>query len=383
MRDVTCDSYLEGMTPSVERELPGALPQAALPKPAMSLLAMPARGANPYLEGLYGALAKSGVQVLDDQRFTARFLRGQRPDFVHYHWPENLYAHHLPFRQLDRLTWFLSKLALQRAAGSRIVWTFHNAVPHEAPWASLHAFARRRMVEMSDIILVNFEGARTELEARYGRRDRVWHVPHGSYRGLYPDTITRDEARRTLGIPYKARVFLLFGDLRTYKNIDLALAAFSRIPSEHARLVIAGTPRSSHDSARLAELCHRDRRVVLHASRISSDSVQVYFRAADLLLLPREAFSCGTAVLAFDFGLPVLAPRQHHLAELAYGSACFDLRDLSVSGVARAMQRLLTADLSQACIDAKRSTDGLGWNGIAEQLAQRLAGALPGSRQRA
>lgn len=345
---------------------------------ALSLLPVPRRGANPYLDGLYRALSRQGIHVIEDHGFSWYALRGQRPDFVHYHWPENLYGHHLPFRQLDRAAWFFSKLALQRALGARIVWTFHNAVPHEAPWPKLHAWARRRMVAMSDIILIHFESARTELGTRYGRNERVWHMPHGSYRGLYPDTITRGEARERLGLPEDARVFLLFGDLRKYKNAERAISAFRDLEDPRARLIIAGQPRRPDDAAHLAKLCRDDPRIVLRAQRIAPDEVQTYFRAADLLLLPRQAFSSGTAVLAFDFGLPILAPRAHHIAELATGSACFDLHDLSIAGLTRAMRDLLATDLTQARVDAALSTEHLAWEGIAERLAHKLLATRDG-----
>jgi len=336
------------------------------------LMPYPRRGANSYLDGLYDALGRQGIEVVEDTRFFARTLRGQPPDFVHYHWPENHYAHHRAWRQVDRLAWFLVKLALQRAVGAQVIWTFHNRVGHEQAWPLLHRWARRRMVSMSDIILLNFEGARHELRLRYERTARVWHVPHGSYRGMYPDDVTREHARHALHLADADRVFLLFGDLRDYKNVDLAVEAFRRLHDGKARLLIAGQPRRPQEGARLAKLVQSDPRIHLHGFRIPDRDVQLYFRAADVLVIPREAFSSGTAVLAFDFGLPILAPRRHHIAELALGQACFDLTDLSVGTLTQALTFLLGHDLTQARLDAARCTAQMSWDGIAERFASRL-----------
>ena len=43
-------------------------------------------------------------------------------------------------------------------------------------------------------------------------------IPHGHYRGIYPD-ISREEARRRLGLRTDERVILWFGKIKRYKGL--------------------------------------------------------------------------------------------------------------------------------------------------------------------
>src|SRR3546814_12732881 len=67
-------------------------------------------------------------------------------------------------------------------------------------------------------------------------------VPHPHYRGAYPNSVTKADARADLGLEPDARVVLFLGQLRPYKNVPALLRAFRRLPDEKLRLVIAGLP---------------------------------------------------------------------------------------------------------------------------------------------
>ena len=331
---------------------------------------IPGRGDNPYLVLLYEALGRAGIEV--DDATSGRPAGSGAPDFVHYHWPENAIAHHRVFRQVDRFVWFFAKLALQRQRGSAIVWTFHNSANHhDASWPALLDRARQRMVAMSDIILVHFESAREHLQRVYGRTHNVWLVPHGKYAGYYPASQARSEAQRALGLRHEDLTFLLFGDLRSYKNLETTIVAFRRWHAPHARLVVAGGARTPAYAERIRTLCEGDPRIVAHLRRVPEHQVQTYFRAADVLMLPREVFSSGTAVLAYDFGLPLLAPRSNHIAALSQGSACLPLVDLSEDGLRTAFASVTQAALARARLDAVRSS-APAWDEIASGLADAL-----------
>ena len=54
-------------------------------------------------------------------------------------------------------------------------------------------------------------------------------IPHGSYVGVYPPGRPRAEVRRSLGLDDQTRVFLSFGHLRGYKDLDVLFDAFAQV----------------------------------------------------------------------------------------------------------------------------------------------------------
>lgn len=339
------------------------------------LMSMRSRGINPYLDLLHANLRQHGVQVLDDTRYFSRRLArwpGPPPDYVHYHWPEHRYGHRSRPAMLAKSAWFFSALSAMRASGTRVIFTLHNELAHENAWPERHHAARARMIAMSDVVLINFEAAREHLRDRYGRTEHVFLAPHGSYRGYYPDTVTRADARVRLGLPGDTFVFLAFGELRPYKNTLDIIAAFRDLAAPDARLLIAGRARDPHHGARVAAAAQADPRILLVHRPIPDGEVQLFFRAADVLVLGQDTFTSGSAVLGLDFGLPLLALRRNHVAEIAQGASLIDLAAVSPDGLRDGMARALSADLSLARADALRSSEALAWEPIARRLAADL-----------
>ena len=83
-----------------------------------------------------------------------------------------------------------------------------------------------------------------------------------------------------------------------------------------ARLLIAGRPRGGASTTRLAAAAAADRRIRLPLRFVPDDELQVWLRAADVVVLPfRDILTSGSAILALSFGRPVVAPALGCLPE--------------------------------------------------------------------
>jgi glycosyltransferase involved in cell wall biosynthesis len=99
------------------------------------------------------------------------------------------------------------------------------------------------------------------------------------------------------------------GLLRPYKGLEELLPAFRALPEAGVFLLVAGKPGSEHYAETLAALATGDPRIRLEPRFVSPAEVQLYFNAADICVLPyRQITTSGAALLAFSFGLPVIAP---------------------------------------------------------------------------
>lgn len=115
--------------------------------------------------------------------------------------------------------------------------------------------------------------------------------------------------------PPKTRL-LFFGVVRPDKGLDLLLQALARTP-EHVTLTVAGEFTAGPAAAReLIAALGLGTRVTLRPGYVPAAELPALFAAADALVLPyREATGSQNVLLAFSFGVPVIATTAGALAE--------------------------------------------------------------------
>ncbi len=289
----------------------------------------PVMPGNPYAALLYGRAWEAGiapVPVSTRAQFAelARLAADGHRVVLHLHWLN---------RPLGRATTaaeaaasgraFLQLLDSLHQAGGRIAWTVHNLLPHAARFEEEECRFRGAVAARADVIHVMASGTRS-LVAPYFElpEDRILHVPHPNYIGMYPDTVGRGQARHDLRLGPKELVYLALGSIRSYKGIDALLDAWGDLPRGDGprRLLIAGQPAREPGVAELLQRAGTLADVVVHAGRIDLDAMGTYLRAADVAVLPyRRSLNSGALMLAMSFDLPVIVPAGGGLAELVDG----------------------------------------------------------------
>ncbi|MDR7295150.1 glycosyltransferase involved in cell wall biosynthesis [Pelomonas aquatica] len=246
-----------------------------------------------------------------------------RPDLLHLHWPEEFYRWRGEGTLAARAQHFLMRLQALRQAGVPMVWTVHNLVPHDVADATVDAHVYRTVIDSVDAVHHHCNCSIQAVAARYEVPPRVRQFvqAHGHYFS-YPNAISRADARRELGIPAEARVFLQFGQIRGYKGLDLLLSAFDQLELPGKFLLVAGLynaptgPGAWRERLRLAWRKRTDRKLLIHGRSIDSDRIQVYMNAADCVVLSHTAgLNSGVAVLGMSFGRPVVGPRLGCIGE--------------------------------------------------------------------
>jgi len=322
----------------------------------MRVAAFPRRLAtNPYCELLYDHVERLGVEVVEGRSGIRWLFRSRgRVRVLHLHWPER----HFRSGSLPSAIGFALRLLAARLLGYRIVWTVHNAAPHED--ASGGDRLVRAILRRLATLVVHCEAARRTLGPA-GPRAHV--IPHGSYVGRYPNGIGSRTARERLGVESDACVFLAFGQVRSYKGLDALLEAFSELPASHARLLIAGEPVGG-----VALPPVEDPRVRLFLRHVPDAEVQVFLNAADLLVLPyRSVLTSGAAMLALSFGRGIVAPRLGCLPELERSGAALLYDPAEPGELAAALARGLELDTAAVGERARRFARTLSWDTIARR----------------
>jgi glycosyltransferase involved in cell wall biosynthesis len=146
--------------------------------------------------------------------------------------------------------------------------------------------------------------------------DRTVVIPHGSYVGVYPDVVSREEARRQLRLREHEIALLMLGGIRPYKGLGLLLDVFDELSRSdpRLRLLVVGKPSDMADCERWRERCEQHPRIVAHFAHAADAD---WYRAADLAVLPYVSIlNSGSFQLALSFDLPVVGAREGSLAAL-------------------------------------------------------------------
>jgi glycosyltransferase involved in cell wall biosynthesis len=274
---------------------------------------------NPFQAVLYGGFLEYGLVAAptfraEDLRAALRDWPADVPLVVHVHWLNQVLAKARTVAEAeaatDRHAGLLDELGRR---GARLVWTVHNALPHDTRFEEQEVRLRREVVERAD--LVHVMSPRTpELVADWFAlpADRIYQCDHPGYQGVYPDWVTRTAARRRLRIDGDPTVLLLAGALKPYKGLLDVLDAVERVDEKRPGevvLVVAGKPDDAAQTARFLARATASPAVRLLPATIPDADVQVLMRACDVVALPyRRSLNSGVLALALTFGRPVLLP---------------------------------------------------------------------------
>jgi glycosyltransferase involved in cell wall biosynthesis len=263
---------------------------------------------------------------------------------------------------------YVTVLAIARLRGKSVVLTLHNVHPHEG--GRLRRIANGVVLPLAHRIVVHTERNRQALLARGFAAGRIDVVPMG-VNTLSAPRPTRNEARRVLGLVADAPITLFFGNIRTYKGVDVLLDAFDDVHMAlpDAVLVIVGQPWK--DAAGVEErLRHALPNVVSRLGYVSDQEMASYYAAADVVVYPYTQFDAQSAAAcdAIQYGRAIVVTDAGGLPELV-GEPEAVVRAGDAKSLARAIVCVLTDDALRTRLEtgaARRSLE-CSWDTTADR----------------
>ena len=345
--------------------------------------------ANPYGALLAGALRRRGVELTEGSyEFARSWLEQSRPayDVLHLNWLDRFYARFDEPRDPDaaseRFADFTENLIHARRLGYRLIWTVHNLFPHERRYPQLDRLVNALVAREADHVIAHCRFAADSIEERYHPPRPVTVIPHGNYRPIFPNTVSRAAARARLAIDGTQFAYLFFGNARGYKGVAELVAAFRQagVADSVLVLVLRENARSPGLIDELRALAAGDERIRIHASGyFPADQFQFFLNAADVVVLPFTAvLTSGSAIQALDFGKPLIVPRLGCLPELAAGGAGLLYDPDAEDALAGALTAARSLDLDAARRAALRRSAELDWDPIAERITALYRGGGAG-----
>ena len=304
---------------------------------------------------------------------------------LHLHWLNKVMSGCASWVEAKmRIEAFVGGLKTLRASGYRIIWTIHNIVPHEAADPLFDAALSQEVANEVDIIHVLNKFTLEETQPYYQiDTEKLLYCPLPAYFGVYPDHLTRNEARYSLGLGGSDFVFTLFGSIQRYKGITEFLEAIDKIKARgrclNVKVVVAGIPTDLELARELeTRFAGRDD-VLIVAERIDPGDVQLFLRAADCVACPYLwSLNSTVAMLALTFGRPILVPNRGGFRELAQNlpDAAWTYPPDNPSKMAEAIEQIVCAGGNASEDEIIRSLGGYTPQQVSEsffaQVRKRL-----------
>jgi len=291
-----------------------------------------------------------------------------------------------------------------RFLGKKTVLTVHNvnAAKRDSEDTFINRLTLRIQYRLADHIFVHTEKMKYELIDAFGVQEaRVTVIPFGINNSVPNGHLTPREAKRRLGIRENERTLLFFGRITPYKGLEYLIDAFHRVRAQHEnyRLIIAGRLDAASGEKYWNTLRERIReaveegQIVLRIEYIPDAETEIYFKAADVLVLPyRHIYQSGVLFLSHSFGLPVLAADVGSLKEeIVEGKTGFIFTPEDSNDIARAIERYFSSDLFDDLSSRREAIRNFAmeqhsWHVIglktldiyAELLRTKTRGVLPG-----
>ncbi len=339
---------------------------------------------SPYQARLAETLAPHGWAVRPGDIAAAILAARTAPAVFHLHWEQPAYvaaAHEAGALALAED--FLRALDVFRAAGGLLVWTLHNASPHEERFPAVNTAMQRGLAQRADLVHAHNHAGAAHAVMLGAPADSIMVSRHPSYAETYPDDITDHAARRYLGLDDEDVVFTFFGAMRGYKGLPRLMRAFDLAHATFpgTRLVLAGRCPEPCTARVLAPTPA----LRLLPRQIADAEVQYVMRAADCVVLPYEAIlTSGALALAQGFGRPVIVPDlPAMLEEVTDGDSGYLYAAGSDAALAATLWRAaddLPALRGHMRAASRAAVAGRDFARLAAALATAVAGALPAQR---
>ncbi len=294
---------------------------------------------------------------------------------------------HVQWWSLPTLPAVAVMMAIARLKHIPVVTTIHNAGSHEP--SVLFDQATRLIAFLSDHLIVHSRHNKNTLckKVKVGS-DHISVIPHGPL-GLFKSG--SQNFRQARGIGGDEKIILFFGNIRSYKGLDVLLEAVSFVKAKSLlslRLVIAGSLWEPWDRyERLIRKLGLENEVIQILGYVPAGQVGTLFSAADLVVLPYRHFDSqsGVGAAAIAFHVPLIVTDTGGLPDLVADPACVVPCGDPVTLAEKILAVLSDDRLYQKLKnDAAKIENAMSWEHIANQtisLYHRCQKKKDGARQ--
>jgi D-inositol-3-phosphate glycosyltransferase len=269
---------------------------------------------------------------------TARFIAHESPDLV-------IVQYWMPFMApaLGTILRFMNRKHVPK-----VIAIVHNAKPHEKRIGD--EILTKYFANSCHGFICLSKSTLTDLDDYTANTNKVF-IPHPVY-DIFGDKISKQEARKYLGINNDEKVLLFFGIIRKYKGLELLInsLATEKVRKLNVKLIVAGEfyeDRQHYIS--LANKLNLMNNIVFSDKFIPTDAVKYYFCASDIIVQPYlNATQSGVTQIAYNFERPMIVTNVGGLAEIVFDKHTGYVTEVNSDAIADAINDFYENDREDA-----------------------------------
>ncbi len=256
-------------------------------------------------------------------------IKKSRPDLVIFQWWHPYFA---------PCYWIMERTL---GRGIKKLFLCHNVFPHER--FPMDKFLTRLVLKNGDYFITQSTmDTKDLLTIKKDARYQQTVLP--TFNAFKFKGMSKEEARKELGIGKEERILLFFGFVREYKGLRHLINAMPMIREKTDKVIlyIVGDFDGKKESyVDLIKENHVEENIRIIDGYIPDNEVEKFFAAADLVVLPYEsATQSGIVQIAFGFEKPVIVTDVGGLPEVvADGRTGYVVPEKNPKALAEAVNR--------------------------------------------
>jgi glycosyltransferase involved in cell wall biosynthesis len=256
---------------------------------------------------------------------------------------------------------------------TKIVCIADNIIPHEKRTGD-YAFTNY-FIKPIDAFIVMSEKVMGDLKL-FDKVKPVQLIQHPLYDN-FGEKISKEIARRNIGIEGDEKIILFFGFIRKYKGLDILLDALAIINKQnnptHFKVLIAG---EFYEDRKLFEEQVKNlglhNMLILHTDFIADSEVRNYFCAADVVIQPyRNATQSGVTPLAYHFEIPMIVTNVGGLPSLVPDGKVGLVAEPNANDIAQKITDFFTKEEGFFIANLKEEKKKFSWEKLVTGILSR------------
>lgn len=290
---------------------------------------------------------------------TYKEIRKQKPDAIIYVW-------WMPF--FGPALGYIAKKIYKQLPQTKNIFLVENFISHEKRW--FDRYLTKRTLKYAHCFISESQHI-TDLLTNHFPDIKVFQSTLSVYDCYNLNRYSKIEAKNQLQIKSKHTI-LFFGMIRPYKGLDKLIETFVAMQNKDATLLIVGEAYENIEKYHtLIRQSNIQDQTILVNKFIANEDVEVYFKAADVLVLPyNSGTQSGILMMGYGFKIPVVVTKVGGIAELIVDRKTGIIaKDNSIEHLKPAIEEILhnKSDINYAQ-EISQLTQKLGYGSLKDAL---------------
>lgn len=269
---------------------------------------------NKYVDIIKGSISINGIDI--EGMVNSKIIKGEY-DIVNLNWFESIQAKNKAegYKIFLKRSLLLTYLKYKKI---KIIWTLHNRVPHDGEYTKLSIALMKKMAKVSDVIIIHCSETREVIQKLNPsiNVEKIKLIQHPNYIDVYEKKSIN--YREKYNILENEMVYLFFGQIRPYKNVELIIEA-AKESRVSAKFIIAGKACDKEYEKKILNMVGKNNNIIPIFKYISDDEVTSLIDSSDVVILPydiKSSLNSGAAILAFSLGKTIICPNIGTLKDM-------------------------------------------------------------------